>query len=167
MSDVDVDKLPRTRMLFLYAEYEGRSKSNVWADIRDIPNNGVSINQLEGLYVVRIFPAQRKGMAKRMKNPGRSGIIYSFPFEETEGTFSIYGGYAKVDGWWENQADVLKWQAKHDAFRATYEDMRKEDEFRSKNVVNETLEPIRDAYKELSWRERRRLLAHVIEVITK
>jgi len=166
MDKVDIDKLPRTRLLFLGTEYYKGTKQNDWADLRDLPNDGSSLQSLDGMYEVRTFP-MRKGMSRILRNPGRPGIIYSFPYEEVEGSLSIYSGHGEIDGRWKNEADVLTWQAKHDAQRNAHESAVKEDKYRKKNVVGETLAPLREAYRQLNWRERQQMLAHVIREITK
>jgi hypothetical protein len=88
------------------------------------------------------------GAIKEVQDKGDEGI-----------TYKKSGG---IVGYWKNQDDRTKWQAKKRAYDSAASELKEA----KRDLFRDALEPIRDAYATLPYQQRRALLNEVVRIIT-
>jgi hypothetical protein len=100
-----------------------------------------------------------------IKGLGRPGAIYDVECDANKDS-TIYSGTLRYIGVWDDEAQVVEWQARHDATQAADRARRRHNREAKRNFVEEQLGPIRKAYWKCSGLERAALLAQVVGYIT-
>lgn len=92
------------------------------------------------------------------------GAITRQPFlEDGESAYVLSSRFVPVAGWWPDKGDVLDWQEKARAYRATKELKKREEDLK----LEKALEPIREVYSRLSPSGRSTFIAQVVYFLTK
>lgn len=101
----------------------------------------------------------------KIKGLGRPGAIYDVECDASDES-TIYTSSLSYFDQWDDDAQVVKWQAEHDAARAADRARRRHNREGKRNLVEERLKPIRDVYWKCNGLERAALLAQVVGYIT-
>lgn len=92
------------------------------------------------------------------------GAITYQPFsEDGESAYVLSSRFVPVAGWWPDKGDILDWQEKARAYRATKELKKKEEDLK----LEKAIEPIREVFSRLSPSGKSTFIAQVVYLLTK
>jgi hypothetical protein len=129
-----------------------------WMDITKIGNEGQELPPLSDNDDVVTL----NGTVEKSARPGQ---IFAFEYDGEKVFFSKKGGN-KYLGMWDNESDLQKLRARHDAFEAdrqAKESMQKEG---AKKYHLEVLANLRSVYRDLPSPVRAQLLAKIVHYMT-
>ena len=67
---------------------------------------------------------------------------------------------------WQDSELVSKWRVKSEAIELDFAQEKKLKAEKAENPLAEKLKPVREAYQELNWRQKRAMMANIIQYIT-
>ncbi len=101
----------------------------------------------------------------KVKGLGRPGAIYDVECDaEDDGT--IYTNTLSYAQQWDNTEQVVEWQARHDATIAADRARRRHNREAKRNLIEERLRPLREAYQQCYGLERAALVAQIVGYVT-
>jgi hypothetical protein len=100
------------------------------------------------------------------KNFGRPGTVYQFQHNPEAEGLSIYANTRCYVGRLKNDPRLVEWQANHDALLYRLDMESREKKEKGINVIQEQLEPVREAYRNMVGKNRTIFLAQIMQYIT-
>lgn len=154
MTYEEIAKLPTTRMVCVWQD--GKDKNRLC--FMDVEDDG-SVRAADGVYTFKRRP--RVEMLK-----ARPGTMWDVPTLTEEEGNQFYLGRAEYAGQWnQDELALASWWAKHRAHELKHQMATERSKAMNDDRLKEALRPVRLAYSSMSWRDRRILLACVLEII--
>lgn len=134
---------------------------HLWHDLTGIANDGSPLKE----------DHKRHQLYGGKKKRGSNNIAFASPgqifsFEKSEN--GVFANTSRYVGRWENQDDVVRWQAESAAIERTIELTTRAKKESKERLDWQALEPFRRAYNgRQNYRQQQMLLAQIIHYVTR
>jgi hypothetical protein len=155
---------PRIDLLYLgVREGPGAQMNFLWYDLTGIANDGSQLKEEAERH--QVYGARKKGQ-RTASNIAFASPGQLFSFEKSEG--GVYRNSHQYLGRWQNQEDVIRWQAESNAIARTIELAQRSKKEAKDRLDWEALEPFRQAYhRQLNYKQQQMLLAQILHCVTR
>jgi hypothetical protein len=151
----------RIELLYLGVR-EGSDKPilHLWYDLAGIANDGSPLKDAHERHQLY------GGKKRRDSNIAFASPGQIFSFEKSEN--GVFGATSRYVGRWQNEDDVVRWQAESNAIERTIELAVRAKKESKERLDWQALEPFRQAYNgRLNYRQQQMLLAQILHCVTK
>ena len=142
---------------------EGKDAPTVhlWYDLTGIANDGNPLKEDHERHQLYGGKKKRGGNNIALASPGQI-----FSFEKSEN--GVFANTRHYVGRWQNDDDVVRWQAESNAIEKTIELAARAKKESKERLDWQALEPFRRAYHgRLNYRQQQMLLAQIINYVTR